>query len=174
MRPLTVEDSREMVLALQDEIRRSEQARYDHRLHGVLLVAQGMSAPKVAQLLGDGVRTVEYWIERFNKDGLAGLVEGERPGRPSKLSIDQLQELEVILRASPREQGVSANLWDGKTLSHWIRQQWGVNLGTRQCQRLFRTLGFRLRKPRPMVGHADPELQKRHKKTPGSGPRSKR
>ena len=72
MRPLTVEDSREMVLALQDEIRRSEQARYDHRLHGVLLVAQGMSAPKVAQLLGDGVRTVEYWIERFNNDGLAG------------------------------------------------------------------------------------------------------
>ena len=91
-------------------------------------------------------------------------MEGERPGRPSKLSIDQLRELEVILRASPREQGISANLWDGKTLSHWIRQQWGVNLGTRQCQRLFRTLGFRLRKPRPMVGHADPELQKTHKK----------
>jgi transposase len=134
----------------------------------------GIPAPKVARLLGDGVRTVKYWIERFNNDGLAGLVEGERPGRPSKLSIEQLQELEVILRASPREQGVSANLWDGKTLSHWIRQQWGVNLGTRQCQRLFRTLGFRLRKPRPMVGHADPELQKTHKKTPGSGPRSKR
>jgi transposase len=73
-----------------------------------------MSAPKVARLLGDGVRTVEYWVERFNNDGLAGLVEGERPGRPSKLSIEQLQELEVILRASPREQGVSANLWDGK------------------------------------------------------------
>ena len=73
MRPLTVEDAREMVLALQDEIRRSEQARYDHRLHGVLLVAQGMSAPKVARLLGDGVRTVEYWVERFNNDGLAGL-----------------------------------------------------------------------------------------------------
>ena len=129
MRPLTVEDAREMVLALQDEIRRSEQARYDHRLHGVLLVAQGMSAPKVARLLGDGVRTVEYWVERFNNDGLAGLVEGERPGRPSKLSIEQLQELEVILRASPREQGVSANLWDGKTLSHWIRQQWGCESG---------------------------------------------
>src|SRR4029077_12323865 len=123
MRPLIVDDAREMLLALQDEIRRSEEARYDHRLHGVLLVAQGMNAPKVARLLGDGVRTVE----RFNEDGFAGLVEGERPGRPRKLSIEQLEELEVILRASPRVQGLSAclsaNLWDVKTLSHWIKKR---------------------------------------------------
>ena len=169
MRPLMVDDAGEMLLALQDEIRRSEEARYDHRLHGVLLVAQGMNAPKVARLLGDGVRTVEYWVERFNQDGFAGLVEGERPGRPRKLSTEQLEELEAVLRASPRVQSVSANLWDGKTLSHWINQRWGVELSTRQCQRLFRQLGFRLRKPRPMIGHADPELQSRHKKTPGGG-----
>jgi transposase len=173
MRPLIVDDAQEMLLALQDEIRRSEQARYDHRLHGVLLVAQGMNAPKVAQLLGDGVRTVEYWVERFNQDGFGGLVEGERPGRPRKLSFEQLEELEVILRASPRVQSISANLWDGKTLSHWIKGRWGVELGTRQCQRLFRQLGFRLRKPRPMVGSADPELQNTHKKTPGPGARPK-
>jgi hypothetical protein len=54
-RPLIVDDAQKMLLALQDEIRRSEEARYDHRLHGVLLVAQGMKAPEVARLLGDGV-----------------------------------------------------------------------------------------------------------------------
>jgi transposase len=129
---------------------------------------QGMNAPKVARLLGDGVRTVEYWVERFNEDGLAGLVEGERPGRPRKLSIEQLEELEVILRASPRVQGVSANLRDGKTLGHWIEKRWGMELSTRQCQRLFRQLGFRLRKPRPMIGRTDPELQSTHKKNPGA------
>src|SRR5262249_14675137 len=118
----------------------SEEARYDHRLHGVLLVAQGMNAPEVARLLGDGVRTVEYWIERFNQNGFAGLVEGERPGRPSKLTVEQLQELELILRVPPRAQSISANLWDGKTLSHWVKEHWGVELSTRQCQRLFRQL----------------------------------
>ena len=174
MRPLMVDDAGEMLLALQDEIRRSEEARYDHRLHGVLLVARGMNAPRVARLLGDGVRTVEYWVERFNQDGFAGLVEGERSGRPRKLSTEQLEELEAVLRASPRLQSISANLWDGKTVSHWINQRWGVELSTRQCQRLFRQLGFRLRKPRPMIGHADPELQSRHKKTPGAGSRGQR
>ena len=51
MRAITIEDAEEMLLVLQDEIRRSEEARYDHRLHGVLLVAQGMSAPQVAQFV---------------------------------------------------------------------------------------------------------------------------
>jgi hypothetical protein len=34
MRPLTVPDAENVILALQDEIRRSDESRYDHRLHG--------------------------------------------------------------------------------------------------------------------------------------------
>jgi len=52
MKALTISDREEMILALQDEIRRSPDARYDHRLHGVLLVAEGMSCRKVAETLG--------------------------------------------------------------------------------------------------------------------------
>ena len=39
MRAKTIDDVGEMLWVLQDEIRRSEEARYDHRLHGVLLVS---------------------------------------------------------------------------------------------------------------------------------------
>jgi DNA-binding transcriptional regulator YiaG len=35
-----------------DEIRRTEESRYDHRLHGVLLVAHGMTCPEVAAMKG--------------------------------------------------------------------------------------------------------------------------
>src|SRR2546428_8379657 len=62
MKPLTVADSATIILGLQDEIRRTEESRYDHRLHGVLLVAHGRTCPEVAALLGDAPRTVEYWI----------------------------------------------------------------------------------------------------------------
>ena len=84
MRALTIADSANIILGLQDEIRRSEESRYDHRLHGVLLVAQGLTCPEVAKLLGDAPRTVEYWIGSFEKRGLAGLQEGERSGRPGR------------------------------------------------------------------------------------------
>jgi transposase len=73
MRPLRVADSATIVLGLQDEMRRSEESRYDHRLHGVLLVAQGMTCPEVAKLLGDARRSVEYWVRGFEEEGWAGL-----------------------------------------------------------------------------------------------------
>jgi hypothetical protein len=70
MRPLVVDDPQEMLLALQNEIRRSEEARYDHRLNTMLLVAQGMTDPGVARPLGDEVRSVESWIQRLNRAAL--------------------------------------------------------------------------------------------------------
>jgi transposase len=89
-------------------------------------VAQGMSEPQVARFLGDGTRTIEYWVRRFNAQGLSGLIEGERPGRSARLSESQLEQLGVILRESPQAHGMSGNLWDGKTLAEWLRR----NLGT--------------------------------------------
>ena len=115
MKPLTIDDP-DIILGLQDEIRRSEESRYDHRLHGVLLVAQGMTCPEVARLLGDAPRSVQYWLKRFERDGLAGLSEQERPGRPSSLSERQMGVIDRALRQAPVAHGLSGNLWDGKTL----------------------------------------------------------
>ena len=163
MRPLRISDTAS-VLGLQQEIQRSEESRYDHRLHGVLLVAQGMTCPEVARLLGDAPRSVEYWVHRFDRQGLAGLTEGERPGRPRRLEDKHVKEINRVLRAKPSDAGMRVNLWDGKTLSAWIDKTYGVQLGVRQCQRLFRQLEFRLRKPRPVLARADPARQKKHKK----------
>ena len=163
MRPLRIADATS-VLGLQQEIQRSEESRYDHRLHGVLLVAQGMTCPEVARLLGDAPRSVEYWVHRYQKEGLAGLTEGERSGRPSRLNERQVREINRVLRSKPSDAGMRVNLWDGKTLSAWIETTYGIQLGVRQCQRLFRQFDFRLRKPRPLLAGADPRRQKIPKK----------
>lgn len=172
MKALTISDQENMIMALQDEIRRNDMSRYDHRLHGVLLVAQGMTCPQVAGLLGDSPRSVVNWVQRFEAHGLAGLSEGERSGRPSRLNDQQLIQVEAALRASPVDYGLPTAMWDGPTLSAFLRRQFGVTLKVRQCQRFFRQLGFRLRKPRPQVAQADPELQRAHKKTPRAGAKS--
>jgi transposase len=164
MRPLTIAEAASAVVGLQHEIQRSDEARYDHRLHGVLLVAQGMTCPDVAHLLGDAPRTVEYWVRRYERDGLAGLKEGERSGRPGRLDAEQIREVNRVLRAKPSDAGMRVNLWDGKTLSAWLDKKYGIQLGVRQCQRLFRHFDFRLRKPRPVLAKANANQQKTHKK----------
>lgn len=164
MRPLTVADAPMVVLGLQNEIRRSGESRYDHRLHGVLLVAQGMKCSEAARILGDAPRTVQYWVNRFEEDGLAGLLEAERTGRPTRLGSEQLEELGLALRKSPTDVGLSCHLWDGKAVAAFLEEKYHITLGVRQCQRVFHQLEFRLRKPRPVVGHADPSRQDEYNK----------
>ena len=166
MRKLEIKEADLMPIALQDEIKRSEESRYDHRLHGVLLVCSGLSCYHVADLLGQSPRTVQYWVQHFEKSGFAGLQEGERPGRPTVFDESTLQRLGNDLRQQPQIFGYRQNLWDGKLLSHHLSQQYGIKIGVRQCQRLFGKMGFRRRKPRPLIAKSDPDAQKAYKKTP--------
>jgi|SRR5215469_13470035 len=123
-----------------------------------------MTCPEVAKLLGDSRRSVEYWVHRYAERGLAGLTEGERTGRPSRLNQEQIKEINRVLREKPSDAGMRVNLWDGKTLSAWIDKAYDIQIGVRQCQRLFRQWEFRLRKPRPVLAKTDPVRQKKHKK----------
>jgi transposase len=85
MRKLEIADPEIMRIAIQQEIVRSDESRYDHRLHGLLLVAGGQSCQQVAETFGENPRTVQRWVKRFEEHGLDGLREGERPGRPATL-----------------------------------------------------------------------------------------
>jgi transposase len=164
MKPLTIPNSQKAIIKLQREIRKSKDSRYTCRLHGVLLVAQGMSCPKVAQFLGNGARTIQLWVHKFENEGLSGLQDKHRPGRPPQLTEEQMLEIGQALRSTPAEYGLNGYLWDGKTLSALILKEFGIRLGVRQCQRVFHKLGFRYRKPRPLIAGTDPEVKGEFKK----------
>ena len=169
MRKLEIADPEIMRIAIQQEIVRSDESRYDHRLHGLLLVAGGQSCQQVAETFGENPRTVQRWVKRFEEYGLDGLREGERPGRPATLDAKQWAALGRDMRRAPDEFGHAAHLWDGKLLSLHLRRHYGVELGVRQCQRIFGQMGFRLRKPRPQVAQSDPVRVAAFKKTASAG-----
>ena len=123
-----------------------------------------MIAPQVGRFLRDSTRSAHYWVRQFDEEGLAGIAEGAHPGRPRRFMEAQLKAVGMALRQRPKDAGPSGNLWDSKTLSAFLQRRFSVDLGVRQCQRLFRQLGFRLRKPRPMLPHPHPELQAAHQR----------
>ncbi|WP_406723416.1 IS630 family transposase [Streptomyces sp. GD-15H] len=48
----------------------------------VLLSAAGLTADEIGELLGYHPATVRRWIHRYNTDGVPGLADRPRPGRP--------------------------------------------------------------------------------------------
>ncbi len=165
MRRVTINNPEEAKAIIKAEIHHTNEARLQHRLHCILLICDGKTCAEVVALFGDSIRTVQYWVERFNGAGINGLRDPTRVGRNPRLLPADEAILEQDLRRSPREFGYTQNLWDGKLLSHHLKEKFNVELKVRQCQNLFHQLGFRRRKPRPVIAKADIEAQRAYKKT---------
>jgi transposase len=164
MQRLEIKNVDIMKVSIQQEIARSEDSRYDHRLHGVLLVCQGLSCPEVSKILGDSPRIIEYWVKDFNEKGFEGLREEKRSGRPSVINGIVLSNIDSDLRQKPTSFGYTQNLWDGKMLSHHLKEKYDIKLGVRQCQRLFNQLNFRLRKQCPVIAKSNDEAKAEFRK----------
>lgn len=126
------------IKTIRQEFRRSAEARYLHRLHGVLLVLLGLSTVKAGKLLGDPQRTVAHWVIQFKAKGLNGLRDAEKSGRPGTLNVVQQQALSNALAKPPQDAGLNASVWTGALVSSFLRERYGVALTTRQCTRLLR------------------------------------
>jgi hypothetical protein len=57
-------------------------ARERRRARVILLSSYGISAYVISILIPMGRNNVVYWIRRFNREGLQGLSDRPRPGRP--------------------------------------------------------------------------------------------
>ena len=61
---------------------RSAPVRLVHRARIVQLALQGMRVPAIGQDLGVSEQMVRLWLKRFEQDGVAGLDDAPRAGRP--------------------------------------------------------------------------------------------
>jgi transposase len=94
----------------------------------ILLSRDGMNADQVASQVGVSARNVYKWIWRFSEEGIEGLKERARSGRPRSLDIDQVME---ILRRTFEEEPPGATHWSQRLMAaavgvtkHQIGEVW--------------------------------------------------
>ncbi|NTV47592.1 MAG: helix-turn-helix domain-containing protein [Chlorobiales bacterium] len=69
---------------LRTHYRQTNEADLRTRCQMILLSAQGRSVAEIAQLTYFNQDSVLYWFDRYEQDGLEGLNERPRSGRPPK------------------------------------------------------------------------------------------
>lgn len=85
---LTGEQARQLEALVRS---RTVEQRTALRCRMVLLASQGASNKAIAKALNLNRHTVETWRQRFVRQGLAGLKEATRPGRPPRLPVEKVQ-----------------------------------------------------------------------------------
>jgi len=124
---------------LRASVNKLPEHRFLHRLHCVVLVAEGHSCADVARWFGGTRRTIERWVHSFEADGIEGLREQHHGGgRSSRLTESRLRELAVDLDRPPVVSGYPDRQWSGRLVALHVARRYGVTLQPRQCQRILR------------------------------------
>ena len=142
----------------------SDETKFLFRVFAVNMVLSGTPASQVGASAGYTKAAVTGWVKTVDEKGFEALRMQQRPGRPSKLSEQQLKEIDAVLQTDPKDHNLK--VWDGPSLSSYIKSHYNVDIGVRQCQRLFRNLGYsHIRpQPHPSKGYEDTEERTAFKK----------
>ena len=154
--------------ALIDEGKRlvsmSDDAKFLRKVTIVNLMLNGASASSLSPSCGETTRTLISWMKSVDENGFDALRPKKQPGRPARLTAEQKEKIKVAILSSPEDSGYT--VWDGPSLSDYINKSFGIDLGVRQCQRLFHELGFSQIRPQafPSKGHEDDPRRDEFKK----------
>lgn len=168
MQKLKINNAKSIEGQIHQYLKNSDEARFIHRLHGILLLlnSEENNCVTIAGLFKNSPRSLSNWVHSINRTGNIEILRDKtRKGRTSRLDNNQRQHLKRVLQEHPSKVGISTNIWDGKTLSYYIEKKFSLTLQVRQCQRLFRKLGFSLKRARPVVAKGDSEKKEQAKKT---------
>ncbi len=145
--PLTVSPDARAELASMARSR-SLPAGLVQRARIVLLCAEGLDNTTVAARVGVSRQTVGRWRERFRLQGLMGLYDEHRPGRPRTLSDEALMLLlQKTLEDSPPD---GATHWTCRTMA----EATGVSKST--VQRIWTAFGIQPHRQKHFQLSTDP------------------
>lgn len=139
--------------------KKERNSKLKERYQALYLMIELQSCTKVAELIKKSRNTIQAWVKLFNERGLEAIMPNSPPGRPSRLSDEQKEELKLDVITHPRELGYDFSNWEGKSVAEHVRVKFGISFSVRATQKLLHALGFSLQRPRYKFPKADPEKQ---------------
>jgi transposase len=98
---------------------------------------QNQSPAEIEETFGISEKNVYLWLDRFEQRGIEGALYDEtKPGRPAKLTDEEINELEAVLHESPEEAGYDGiQAWSPKFVQHWLKSQFDRNWRSKAANR---------------------------------------
>ena len=145
--------------------RRTKDSYQARRLLALALVLDGASRMAAARAAGMDRQTLRDWVHRYNAEGVEGLCDRARSGRPPRLSEAHLAELARLVEAGPDVAVHGVVRWRCVDLRAEIKRRFEVEISERHVGRLLKLLRFTRLSVRPRHPRAHEAAQQAFKKT---------
>src|SRR3954453_20995028 len=168
LRELTADERKELERLARS---RTEEARLVQRAQIVLGLAAGERPYQVADRVGVGRAAAYEWLHRFNAEGLKGLTDHPRPGRPPTYTPEQKAEVIAAALTKPESLGLPFASWTLDRLQAYLSEHKGIGMKRTRIDEILVAEGLRWRKQETWFGHkADPEFAAKRGRSSGSTP----
>jgi transposase len=138
---------------------RTAPARLVERARMVWHAAHGERVPAIAQRLALDARTVRMWLTRFQAEGLAGLQDRARSGRPFTYSPETVGEVLTTAATPPKQLGLPFASWTLDRLQAFLNEEKGIPIKRSRIDELILAEGLRWRSQETWFGErADPDF----------------
>jgi transposase len=158
--PLTEEE----VEAVRQRHRQTKAASVRSGCEMILLSHEGIWPPQIAERVRLSGRTVRRTIDRYEAEGVKGLLNKAIPGRPPRVTAAYLETLEQVVERNPRDLELPFSNWTTAKLAEYMAQQTGIEIGARQMENYLKAHRGRLRRPVLSVKHKQDQAQVAEKK----------
>jgi transposase len=115
-----------------------------------LLAAQdlqtGLSQSHVARKFGVSRTTASRWNRSLSGKGIDALKKRRAPGRPSRLTGDQITALKELFQAGPRAAGFDSERWTTARFADAIMTRFAIKYDPDHAGRIMHRLGLRERR----------------------------
>jgi transposase len=156
LRGLTTEEREELERLARS---RTEEARLVVRAKIVLGLAAGERPYQVADRVGVGRAAAYEWLHRFNAEGLKGLTDHPRPGRPPTYTADQRAEVVAAALTRPEDLGLPFASWTLDRLQAYLAERKKIPIKRTRIDEILVAEGLRWRKQETWFGQkVDPEF----------------
>jgi transposase len=108
---------------------------------------------EVAEMIAVTPATIYNWWQRWQNNGIEGLANRAKSGRPSKADAAYIALLEQTLDISPIELGFDFPIWTINRLRHYLSEQTKILLSYSRFRALLTRLGFVYRQPKHDLTH---------------------
>jgi len=161
VRMLTVPDPDRV--KLERRVRgRGGPARAAERARIVLLSAEGLTGPQIAERVGCTEPTVVKWRRQYAEAGLAGLEDAPRPGGPKTVLTDRaISEILSATVTPPPESLAAAGVthWSSRRLAGWLRRTKKLEVSHDSITRLWRRFCLQPHRREGFKFSTDPGLE---------------
>jgi transposase len=131
------------------------------RAQVIWLASQGGKTPEIAKQLEVSERMVRNRLHRFNEQGLHGLEEAPRSGRPMTYTPEEVSSIIQTALCNPRDLGEDYASWTLDRLVDYLQRVKGVRMKRSRISELFIAEGRSWRHEETWKGErVDPDFAK--------------